>query len=73
VTTTEHHGIRSDWIATDASGDELDVVLSWALCDLDDATFVGLTLDELDAGVDPRGALDEVLDLLTAAVIAGCA
>ena len=70
VTTTEHFGTRSDWIATDVSGDELDVVLSWTLIDLDDATLVALTLDELDVGPDPDAALEELLDLLTHAVVA---
>ena len=39
VTTTEHHGVRSDWIATDLEGAVLDVVLSWTLADLDDDEF----------------------------------
>jgi hypothetical protein len=68
VTTTEHHGTRSDWIATDPGGEVLDVVLSWTLTDLDDATYVCLALDELDAGSDPTAALEEVLDLLTRTV-----
>lgn len=65
VTTTEHHGTRSDWIATDLDGQVLDVVLSWTLTDLDAATYVSLALDELEAGADPAAALEEVLDLLT--------
>ena len=68
VTTTEHHGTRSDWISTDPSGEVLDVVLSWTLTDLDDATYVCLALDELDAGADPTAALEELLDLLTRTV-----
>ena len=68
VTTTDHHGTRSDWIATDAGGEVLDVVLSWTLTDLDEATYVSLALDELEAGADPASALEEVLDLLTATV-----
>jgi hypothetical protein len=48
VTTTEHHGRRSDWIATAAGADDLDVVLTWTLVDLDDSTHVTLTLDEID-------------------------
>ena len=70
VTTTHHHGTRSDWIATDLDGDVLDVVLSWTLTDLDDATYVSLALDELEAGADPASALEEVLDLLTHTVAA---
>jgi hypothetical protein len=68
VTTTEHHGVRSDWIATDLDGEVLDVVLSWTLTDLDDATYVELALDELEVGCDPATALEEVLDLLTRTV-----
>jgi hypothetical protein len=64
VTTTEHHGRRSDWIARAAECDELDVVLTWTLVDLDDATFVTLTLDEVDAGPDPRDGLEAILDAL---------
>lgn len=65
VTTTEHHGTRSDWIATDLDGEVLDVVLSWTLTDLDDSTYVSLALDELEAGADPADALEQVLDLVT--------
>jgi hypothetical protein len=68
VTTTNHHGTRSDWIATDLDGDVLDIVLSWTLTDLDDATYVSLALDELEVGADPASALEEVLDLLTTTV-----
>ncbi|MET0459169.1 MAG: hypothetical protein ABW122_12595 [Ilumatobacteraceae bacterium] len=65
VTTTEHHGVRSDWISTDLDGEVLDVVLSWTLTDLDEATYVGLALDELEVGADPAKALEDVLDLLS--------
>jgi hypothetical protein len=65
VTTTEHHGRRSDWIATAPGADDLDVVLTWTLVDLDGPTFVTLTLDEMDRGPDPRPGLEMVLDALT--------
>jgi len=65
VTTTEHHGRRSDWIATTVGSDDLDVVLTWTLIDLDGSTFVTLTMDEMEAGPDPLTALESVLDALT--------
>ena len=55
-------------LLSDVDGAVLDVVLSWTLTDLDDATFVGLALDELEVGADPATALEEVLDLLGRAV-----
>jgi hypothetical protein len=68
VETSEHHGRRTDWIAGLAGGaaDDgvVDVVLTWALSDLDDATLVVLTLDELEPGPDPRAGLELVLDAL---------
>lgn len=64
VTTTEHHGRRSDWIASGPGSDELDVVLTWTLVDLDGPTFVTLTLDEVEAGPDPRRGLETILDAL---------
>ena len=62
VTTTEHHGRRADWIATAPGSDDLDVVLTWTLVDLDGETFVTLTLDEMEAGPDPAGELGLILD-----------
>jgi hypothetical protein len=64
VSTTEHHGTRSDWMATRPGSDDIDIVLSWTLLDLDEATFVTLTLDEFEPGPDPAAGLEEVLDLL---------
>ncbi len=64
VTTTEHHGRRADWIATAPGSDDLDIVLTWTLVDLEASTFVTLTLDELERGPDPAAALEGILDLL---------
>ena len=62
VTTTEHHGRRADWIATTPGSDDLDVVLTWTLVDLDGTTFVSLTLDEMEPGPDPAAGLELILD-----------
>ena len=62
VTTTEHHGRRADWIATAPGSEDLDVVLTWTLVDLDGETFVTLTLDEMEAGPDPAAELELILD-----------
>ena len=62
VTTTEHHGRRADWIATAPGADDLDVVLTWTLVDLDGETFVTLTLDEMEPGPDPAAELELILD-----------
>jgi len=67
VTTTEHHGRRSDWIASATDPDDLDVVLTWTVVDLDGATFVTLELDEMERGPDPVGQLDAMLDVVAAA------
>ena len=64
VTTTEHHGRRSDWISTAGDPDDLDVVLTWTLIDLDVATFVTLELDEVERGPEPAEGLETLLDLL---------
>ena len=64
VTTTEHHGRRSDWITIGPRSDEVDIVLTWTLTDLDDATHVLLTLDEFNLGPDPMDGLEEILDVL---------
>ncbi len=64
VTTTEHHGRRSDWITSHAGTDEVDIVLTWTLIDLDEATFVVLTLDEFEQGPDPVEGLEQILDVL---------
>jgi hypothetical protein len=66
VTTTEHHGRRADWIAAGAGSDDLDIVLTWTLTDLDHETHVVLTLDEFDPGPDPTDELEEILDMLGA-------
>jgi hypothetical protein len=66
VTTTEHHGRRADWIAAGVGSDELDIVLTWTLTDLDHETYVVLTLDEFDAGPDPTDELEQILDMLVA-------
>jgi hypothetical protein len=66
VTTTEHHGRRADWIAAGAGSDDIDIVLTWTLTDLDGATYVVLTLDEFDPGPDPTDELEQVLDMLMA-------
>jgi hypothetical protein len=65
VSTTEHHGRRSDWITVGPVSDEVDIVLTWTLTDLDDATYVVLTLDEFNLGPDPTDGLQEILDVLT--------
>jgi hypothetical protein len=67
VTTTEHHGRRSDWISSATDPDDLDVVLTWTLVDLDGATFVTLELDEMDRGPDPIGQLEAMLDVVSVA------
>jgi hypothetical protein len=64
VTTTEHHGRRSDWISDGPCSDDVDIVLTWTLTDLDDATHVVLTLDEFNLGPDPTDGLEEILDVL---------
>jgi hypothetical protein len=64
VSTTEHNGVRTDWIATGRGRDEIDVALSWHLVDLDEATFVTLTLDEFEPGPSPLAGLEEILDAL---------
>jgi hypothetical protein len=66
VTTTEHHGRRADWIAAGVGSDELDIVLTWALTDLDHETHVVLTLDEFDAGPDPTDEMEAILDMVVA-------
>lgn len=71
VTTTEHQGRRADWIATGAGSDDLDVVLTWTLIDLDTSTFVTLTLDEMEPGPDPVGGLEAILDMLTEVRVVG--
>jgi hypothetical protein len=71
VTTTEHHGRRADWIATGPGSDDLDIVLTWTLIDLDTSTFVTLTLDEMEPGPDPSGGLEAILDLLAAVRVGG--
>ncbi len=64
VTTTDHNGVRTDWIAAERGSDEVEVALSWHLVDLDDATFVTLTVDEFEPGPSPIGGLEEILDAL---------
>src|SRR3954447_7751182 len=64
VTTTVHHGRRSDWIANGPGSDEVDIVLTWEVSDLQDATLVVLTLDEFEPGPDPRAGLQDILDVL---------
>jgi hypothetical protein len=64
VATTEHAGRRSDWIGTGPGSDDVDIVLTWSLTDLDDATFVVLTLDEFERGPDPIEGLERILDVL---------
>ena len=64
VSTTEHHGRRSDWISDRPGSDEVDIVLTWSLTDLDDATFVVVTLDEFERGPDPIEGLEQLLDVL---------
>jgi hypothetical protein len=64
VTTTEHHGRRSDWVTVAPHSDEVDIVLTWTLTDLDDSTYVVLTLDEFNLGPDPMDGLEEILDVL---------
>jgi hypothetical protein len=67
VTTTEHHGRRSDWIASAPGADDVDIVLTWTLSDLGDTTLIVLTLDEFDDGPDPTEALEEILDVVATA------
>jgi len=67
VTTTEHHGRRSDWIADELGSDQVDIVLTWSLSEVDGATHVVITLDEFERGPDPTAALEEILDLLAVA------
>jgi hypothetical protein len=64
VTTTEHFGRRSDWITEAPASDEVDIVLTWTLTDLDDETHVVLTLDEFNLGPDPMDGLEQILDVL---------
>jgi hypothetical protein len=64
VTTTEHHGRRSDWISVGPCSDDVDIVLTWTLTDLEHETHVVLTLDEFTPGPDPTDGLDEILDVL---------
>jgi hypothetical protein len=64
VVTTEHHGRRSDWISRGRWSEEVDIVITWSLTDLDDATFVVVELDELESGPDPREGLEQLLDVL---------
>jgi hypothetical protein len=64
VTTTEHHGRRSDWISDGPGSDDVDIVLTWSVTDLDDATFVVVTLDEFERGPDPVEGLEQILDVL---------
>jgi hypothetical protein len=71
VTTTEHHGRRSDWIPSLAAPDELDVVLTWTLVDLDGATFLTLELDEIERGPDPGAELEAILDVVAAVDVVG--
>jgi len=71
VTTTEHHGRRADWIATGPGSDDLDIVLTWTLVDLDGSTFVTLTLDEMEPGPDPLAGLESILDVLAAVTVSG--
>lgn len=66
VTTTEHHGRRTDWIAAGAGRDEVDIALTWTLSDLDGETHVVLTLDEFEPGPDPTDELEQILDMLMA-------
>jgi hypothetical protein len=64
VTTTEHHGRRSDWISDGPGSEDVDIVITWSLTDLDDATFVVIDVDEFDRGPDPREGLEQILDVL---------
>ena len=64
VMTTEHHGRRSDWVTVGPHSDEVDIVLTWTLTDLDDETHVVLTLDEFNLGPDPMDGLAQILDVL---------
>jgi hypothetical protein len=64
VSTTEHHGRRSDWISAGPGSDDVDIVITWSLIDLDDATFVAVTLDEFERGPDPIEGLEQILDVL---------
>jgi hypothetical protein len=64
VSTTEHHGRRSDWISDRPGSEHVDIVLTWSLTDLDDATFVVVTLDEFERGPDPTEGLEQLLDVL---------
>jgi hypothetical protein len=64
VATTEHHGRRSDWISDGPGSDDIDIVITWSLTDLDDATYVVITLDELERGPDPIEGLEQLLDVL---------
>jgi hypothetical protein len=65
VTTTVHHGRRSDWITIGPDADEVDIVLTWSLSDVDGDTLVVLTLDEFERGPDPLEGLEEILDVLS--------
>ncbi len=64
VSTTEHHGRRSDWISDGPGTEQVDIVLTWSLTDLDDATYVVVTLDEFERGPDPHEGLEQLLDVL---------
>jgi hypothetical protein len=64
VATTEHHGRRADWISDGPGSDDIDIVITWSLTDLDDATYVVVTLDEFERGPDPIEGLEQLLDVL---------
>jgi hypothetical protein len=54
----DHHGPGSN---------EVDIVLTWSLSEVDGATLVVLTLDEFERGPDPVKGLEEILDVLSVA------
>jgi hypothetical protein len=62
-----HHGRRSDWVTVGPESDEIELVLTWSLSDVDGETLVVLTLDEFERGPDPVEGLEEILDVLSVA------